>query len=195
MLKGERTRQFIIEKAAVLLNTKGMAGTSISDIMDATKMAKGGIYGNFESKEEICQEAFNYLSQRSNNRIEETISGKNTFKEKLFALLDYYPENTFKSAIGGCSMLNFGAEADDTNPKIKQLVAQAIRNTQKRIHKLVSGGIAAGEFKESINVQQFTIKMYTMIQGGILASRVLDSAEQLEVVTQILKSEIESFSN
>ena len=88
MLKAERTRQFIIEKAAVLLNTKGMAGTSISDIMEATKMAKGGIYGNFENKEEICLEAFNYLSQRSSSRIEEAISGKDTFKEKLFALLD-----------------------------------------------------------------------------------------------------------
>ena len=195
MLKAERTRQFIIEKAAVLLNTKGMAGTSISDIMEATKMAKGGIYGNFDNKEEICLEAFNYLSKRSSSRIEEAISLKGTFKEKLFALLDYYPENTFKSSIGGCSMLNFGAEADDTNPRIKQLVARAIKHTQQRIYNLVSGGIAAGEFKESTNVQQFTIKMYTMIQGGILASRVLDNPEQLVLVTKILKSEIESFSN
>lgn len=194
MSKAERTRQFIIEKAAVLLNTKGMAGTSISDIMEATKMAKGGIYGNFENKEEICVEAFNYLSQRSNSRIEAAISGKDTFKEKLFALLDYYPENTVKSTIGGCSMLNFGVEADDTNPRIKQRVAQVIKNTQQRIYNLLSGGIAAGEFKDSTDVQQFSIKMYTMIQGGILASRVLDSVEQLEVVTKILKSDIESFS-
>ena len=182
MSKSERTRQFIIEKAAVLLNTKGMAGTSISDIMEATKMAKGGIYGNFENKEEICLEAFNYLSQRSNSRIEEAISVKDTFKAKLFALLDYYPENTFKSSIGGCSMLNFGAEADDTNPKIKKRVAQAIKNTQQRIYNLVSGGIAAGEFKEATNVQQFTIKMYTMIQGGILASRVLDNIDSWKLL-------------
>jgi TetR/AcrR family transcriptional repressor of nem operon len=47
MSKGENTRQFIIEKAALIMNQKGIAGTSISDIMEATKLAKGGIYRRF----------------------------------------------------------------------------------------------------------------------------------------------------
>jgi TetR/AcrR family transcriptional repressor of nem operon len=63
MTKAERTRQFIIEKAAPIFNQKGVAGTSMSDIMEATKLAKGGLYGNFESKEEICVEAYKYLTE------------------------------------------------------------------------------------------------------------------------------------
>ncbi len=54
MSKAERTRQFIIEQAAPIFNTKGIAGTAMSDIMSATKMAKGGLYGNFESKEDLA---------------------------------------------------------------------------------------------------------------------------------------------
>ncbi|MEZ0131178.1 TetR family transcriptional regulator [Flavobacterium sp. LBUM151] len=64
MSKADRTRQFIIEASAPLINKKGMAGTSLSDIMEVTKLAKGGIYGNFESKEEICRESFLYLRFR-----------------------------------------------------------------------------------------------------------------------------------
>ena len=56
--KAERTRQFIIEASAPIINKKGVAGTSLTDIMEATKLAKGGIYGNFENKEEICKEIF-----------------------------------------------------------------------------------------------------------------------------------------
>ncbi|MEJ6981546.1 TetR family transcriptional regulator [Pedobacter sp. P351] len=194
MTKSERTRQFIIEKASVLLNTKGMAGTSISDIMEATKMAKGGIYGNFENKEQICLEAFNYLSQRLNTKLEALINDKETYKEKLFALLDYYPQSAVKSTTGGCAMLNFGTEADDTNPQMKQRVAQAIKTSQQRIFNLLSQGIAAGEFKKTADPLQFSIKMFTMIEGALLATRVLGSIEQMEVVTGILKAEIESFT-
>ncbi|HWZ04629.1 MAG TPA: TetR family transcriptional regulator, partial [Mucilaginibacter sp.] len=82
MTKAERTRQFIIEKAAPIFNKKGIAGTAISDIMEVTKLAKGGVYGNFESKEEICLEAFNYLTTSLGNAINQSMDGKKSAKEK-----------------------------------------------------------------------------------------------------------------
>ena len=74
MTKSERTRQFIIEQAAPIINKKGMAGTAISDIMEATKLAKGGVYGNFDSKDEICLEALNFLLKRLGNSIDASIA-------------------------------------------------------------------------------------------------------------------------
>jgi TetR/AcrR family transcriptional repressor of nem operon len=38
--KSERTKQFIIEKTAPVFNKKGFAGTSISDLTDATGLTK-----------------------------------------------------------------------------------------------------------------------------------------------------------
>jgi hypothetical protein len=48
MTKAERTKKYIVEKAADLINRKGIAGTSLSDIMEATQLAKGGVYGNLK---------------------------------------------------------------------------------------------------------------------------------------------------
>jgi hypothetical protein len=39
MNKAEKTRQFIIEKTAPLFNTKGVAATAVTDIMEVTQMA------------------------------------------------------------------------------------------------------------------------------------------------------------
>ena len=50
MTKGEETRQFIIEKAAPIFNTKGIAATSMSDSMEATKLSKGIMYVHFDNK-------------------------------------------------------------------------------------------------------------------------------------------------
>jgi len=66
--KSDRTRALIVEKSASLFNRKGFHGTSLSDIMEATGLTKGGIYGNFKReglnkkgvKEEIALAAFEY---------------------------------------------------------------------------------------------------------------------------------------
>ncbi len=191
MTKAERTRQFIIEKAAPIFNKKGMAGTAISDIMEATKLAKGGVYGNFESKDEICLEAFNYLTKSLSAAIEQSIADKTSAKDKLFALLDFYADRLPASDRGGCPILNFGTEADDTNPVIKQRVKEAISYSQNRIVRLVRQGIESGEFKETFDAGNFALKTFTMVEGAILISRIQNSNAHIKLITDMIKAEIE----
>jgi len=191
MTKAERTRQFIIEKAAPIFNKKGIAGTAISDIMEATKLAKGGVYGNFESKDEICLEVYKYLTQTLSAAINQSIEGKTTAKDKLFALLDFYAERLITNDRGGCPILNFGTEVDDTNPVIKQKVKESINYSQNRIYKIVKQGIEDGEFKESLDAQLFALKTFAMVEGGILISRVQSSNEHIKLITDMIKFEIE----
>lgn len=190
MTKAEKTRQFIIEKAAPIINQKGMAGTAISDIMEATKLAKGGVYGNFESKDEICIESFDYLIKRIAFAIDQSMEGRVSAKDKLFALLDFYENRLFKST-GGCPILNFGAEADDTNPVIKQRVKNSISNSQNRIANLVKQGITNGEFKKTFDADIFGKKAFAMIEGATLISRVQSSNEQMELIISMIREEIE----
>ena len=194
MTKAERTRQFIIEKAAPIFNRKGVAGTSMSDIMEATKLAKGGLYGNFESKEEICLEVYKYLTESLSAEIKKSIDSKNTAKEKLFALLDFYEVRLFKTNNAGCPILNFGTEADDTNPVMKQKVNESINRFQGRISDIIKNGQKAGEFPGTFDADIFAIKMFTMIEGAILISKVQNSNKHMLIVTGILKAEIEQNS-
>jgi TetR/AcrR family transcriptional repressor of nem operon len=193
MTKAERTRQFIIETAAPILNQKGMAGTAISDIMEATKLAKGGIYGNFESKDEICLEAFNYLSKGVATRIIEVVKNEITATDKLYAYLDYYLNTMLFSKRGGCPILNFGTEADDTNPVMKHRVGEAIKAAQGRISTIVNFGKETGEFRQDINAEAFAVKMYSLMEGGIMIGRVLGTADQAKILIDILKTDIAGF--
>jgi TetR/AcrR family transcriptional regulator, transcriptional repressor for nem operon len=191
MTKSERTRQFIIETAAPIINKKGMAGTAISDIMEATKLAKGGVYGNFESKDEICFEALNFLLKRLGNSIDAGMEGKPTAKLKLFAIIDFYKDRLLKTDNGGCPILNFGTEADDTNPVVKERIKQAIDASQKRIANVVRQGLASGEFKQTFDAELFAVKMFTMIEGAILIGRVQNNTGNMKIISDMLRHEIE----
>src|SRR5262249_55753872 len=58
--KGEATRRLILERAAPVFNQRGYAGASMSELVEATGIEKGGIYNHFGSKEELAVEAFDY---------------------------------------------------------------------------------------------------------------------------------------
>ena len=191
MSKADRTRQFIIEASAPLINKKGMAGTSLSDIMEATKLAKGGIYGNFENKEEICVESFLYLRSQLAGKLDLAISQGNSAKAKLFNLLAVYEND--QNMTEGCPILNFGVEADDTNPIIKEQVKNAIRSAQKRFYTIVEDGIKNKELSTKINAEHFSIKVFAMIEGGILCRKVLGNNQQMAIILESIKEEFERY--
>src|SRR5262245_38557541 len=112
MTKSERTRQFIIERSAPVFNIKGLAATAMSDIMDATKMAKGGLYGHFESKEALAHTVVDYNLKKLIGKLEQAVANANTAKEKLFAYIDLYKTPLNTPVFGGCPLMNFGMEAD-----------------------------------------------------------------------------------
>ena len=51
--KGIQTRGMIVEKSLQLFSVKGYFNTSVYDILAATGLTKGGLYGHFKSKEDI----------------------------------------------------------------------------------------------------------------------------------------------
>src|ERR1700750_3070306 len=131
MTKAEKTTQFIIEKSAPIFNKKGVAGTAMSDIMEATKLAKGSLYVHFESKDELSYAAVDYNLDRLAEKTEVAINKHKTAKGKLFAFVDLYGDPLNPPMAGGCPMLNFGMEADDTSPIITQKVKKLMQASPK----------------------------------------------------------------
>jgi TetR/AcrR family transcriptional repressor of nem operon len=191
MTKAERTRQFIIERSAPLLNTKGIAGTAMSDIMTATKMAKGGLYGNFESKEELANAVVDHNLKLLSDSLTAAIAQADTAKEKLFAFLDFFKTPVQFPVQGGCPILNFGVESDDTDPIIKEKVKQKIESAKSKAASLIQLGIKNGEFKESFDAKEFPILMFSALEGGTLIGRVLNTNKQMNIVINMLKKMIE----
>lgn len=55
---GSQTREQIIEESLQIFSVKGYFNTSINDILAATRLTKGGLYGHFASKEELWGAAY-----------------------------------------------------------------------------------------------------------------------------------------
>ena len=195
MTKAERTRQFIVEKTAPIFNKKGFAGTSLSDLTEATGLTKGSIYGNFANKDEVALAVFDYNMKNIVSGVSMAVAGEDHSINKLLKGAAFY-KNDFKkiAQIGGCPILNTAIDADDTHPQLKEKVAKSIRSWKKNIERIITEGISKNEINPSVNPSEFAIEYISLIEGGIMLSKATGDMSLLQIsikrVEKIVDSEL-----
>jgi TetR/AcrR family transcriptional repressor of nem operon len=191
--KAEKTKEFIIAKAAPLFNKKGYAGTSMSDIMKATGLAKGGLYGNFENKDEIAALAFEYSYNQLKEDIGQKVRAKKTGVEKLLTILQYYKNYTISPPIdGGCPLMNTAIDADDAYPFLKKKARQALQEMIGSLQHILKMGIQEGSFRSDLNVKKEAELIFAQIEGGIMMAKVLDDVTVLNRLIDNLRYRMET---
>ncbi|TCC92385.1 TetR/AcrR family transcriptional regulator [Pedobacter frigiditerrae] len=190
MTKGEETRQMIIKSAAPIFNKKGIAATAMSDIMDATKLSKGSLYVHFENKDELVMTVVDYNMQLLGSKVFETLRKARSAREKLIAYIDVLSTPVNPIVEGGCPMLNFGMEADDTNEVVTKKVNEAVVFSQQIISDIIKKGIDEGEFSNEWNYKDFALVMFAMIEGGQLICRVARNNRKMQVIKANLLEQI-----
>jgi AcrR family transcriptional regulator len=192
MGKAERTREFIIIKTAPLFNQKGYAGTSLTDMTDATGLTKGSIYGNFVDKDDVALAAFDHSMEELAAQVKELQTGSRSALSKLQAFISIY-RNGLQSTVltAGCPIVNLGTEADDTHPRLKEKVNAALTRWHKSISAIVHQGKAHGEFREDVIVSEFASLMIAMIEGGFTLSKISGDRsyvdQSLDQLEQVIK--------
>src|ERR1700677_2491590 len=85
--KGELTRRKIVAAAAPIFNQHGYEGSSLTALMAATGLKKGGIYRHFSSKEELAAEVFDYTWEAAWKARMAHVDGETTGIARLKALI------------------------------------------------------------------------------------------------------------
>lgn len=181
MSKAKETKERIIKQAAELFNQQGYAGSSISDIMRATQLQKGGIYNHFQSKQELALAAFDFASGQASKRFLIAIKGKCNAIERLQAIL-----SVFRSYIddpplaGGCPILNTAIESDDTNPALRDRVQKAMDTWRNLICRIINKGISKGEICSNVEADTVATIMISTIEGAVMMSKLYGNPIHLE---------------
>jgi len=193
MTKAERTKQMIIEQAAPIFNRKGIAGTSVDDVLAAAKVAKGCLYGHFASKEELSYASADYLLKKLAEKRDSVMGKETTAKGKVFAFMDLNKDPMNSLFVGGCPILNLSVEADDTNPVIKQKIQTIIKNAAGLLVGALREGIRTGEFSDRLDPEEYAMKMFAAIEGGNMICLAMSDSKYMTSIIKSLRNELESY--
>jgi TetR/AcrR family transcriptional repressor of nem operon len=191
MTKADRTRQLIIDKAAPIFNTKGIDATAMSDIMAATNLSKGTLYIHFENKEDLAFCVVNHNLQTFLASANNAMIYDSGYKNQLISLIDFFADPLNPPVEGGCPILNFGVEADDINPVIRNEVNKTILCFLEIISLIVHQGVENGEFISDWDGKVFAMKTFSMLEGAQMISRVAQSNDPMSLIIKLIKEEIE----
>ncbi|MFH2129452.1 MAG: TetR/AcrR family transcriptional regulator [bacterium] len=194
--KGDRTRRNIVEQSLQLFSVKGYFNTSINDILAATGLTKGGLYGHFRSKEAIWyavyEEAVSIWRQlvfRDLRQIPDPLARIEVVIDRI--MRDYLAANVFE---GGCFFLNMLVELSGQSVSMSRHMLQGYVRFSRLMRDWLQEAGEKGIVKPGLNYRDITSFIIIALNGAsaiYTASRDPDiwrqTTEQLKFYLQQLK--------
>jgi TetR/AcrR family transcriptional repressor of nem operon len=177
--KGEQTRERIVAAAAPLFNRRGYAASSISELMAATGLEKGGIYRHFESKDELALAAFDHTLSTQSERIRRLVEAERGAINRLTALARGIAGAFDRSAVpGGCPLLNTAIESDDGEGAVHVELRKRTRAGMRRLidsaQRIIAAGIETGEISASVDARAEAESFVAGIEGALMLAKLFD---------------------
>lgn len=151
--KGVETRREIVNKSMDIFSVKGYFNTSINDIMEATQLTKGGLYGHYKSKEAIWDAAFEEASTlwreivfKDLREIEDPLKRLERFIEN--DMRNYLGANVFP---GGCFFLRMLVDLSGQSEVMNKKVWAGFDETAKLLASWLSEAERKGMIRPRLN--------------------------------------------
>ncbi len=178
-VKGERTRQHILESAESVFRQKGFAATSINDLMAAAEVTKGGLYFHFASKEEIGLAVLERARRGFLGFLDDALTGPspgaclaNFFRRAC----EFHCSSAF---VGGCLFGNTALETSDREPVYARFVAQVFGEWRDRIAAVVVQAQETGQVRNDIPAPELAGFVISVLEGSIMQARLFKDGRPL----------------
>jgi TetR/AcrR family transcriptional repressor of nem operon len=166
--KGDLTRQKIIAKSMDLFSVKGFFHTSIADIVQATGLTKGGLYGHFRNKEEIWYAVYDECVRVWKSIV---FRGVADISDPL-ARIDRVVENSLKNYLGGgvfeggCFLLNSLVDLAGVAPTMSNHVLAGFTGFAALLRRWLEEAAQLGLLKEGLNLREVANFMVVSVNGA-----------------------------
>jgi AcrR family transcriptional regulator len=166
--KGDLTRQNIIAKSMQLFSVKGYFNTSITDIVKAAGLTKGGLYGHFRNKEEIWYAVYEECARVWKNVV---FNGIREIPDPL-ARIARVIENSLKDYLGGrvfeggCFLLNSLVDLAGQAPSMSNHVLRGFQSFSKLIYAWLEEAEQKGMLRDGLNLSEIANFLVISLNGA-----------------------------
>jgi AcrR family transcriptional regulator len=192
--RGAKTRERIVTAAADLMYVRGIAASTLDDVLEASGVSKSQLYRHFAGKEEIVRAVIELMGERVIQREQDalgrvsTMAGLRRWRDALVH------NNALRHGAYGCALGSFASEVADQDDvarrtllalfaEWKDLLANALRRLQEN-----------GTLPPEAPVDELATGLLGALQGGyVLAQTARDVAPMATSIDMAL-THIESLT-
>ena len=172
-----------------LFSVKGYFNTSIADVVQATGLTKGGLYGHFRNKEEIWYAVYDECVRIWKNIV---FQGVRDIPDPL-ARLAKVIENSLKNYLGsgtfegGCLLLNSLVDLTGQSPTMSRQVLEGFQGFSALLCQWLEEAEQQGLLKEGLDPREIANFMVISLNGAApLYAAKKDPAVWQQTLRQLL---------
>ena len=159
-------QQEALEKAMQLFWRQGYKGTSINDLIRATGMHPGSIYGRFKSKKALFLAALDHYNAITLANIEHIFSTASSPLAAIRAFFSYLTTRVSNDTEGkGCLLINSAQELANSDVEIRDKIAKAYAEMNRLFHEQLLSAQQQHLLNEQQDTQSMAAFLLTCIWG------------------------------
>jgi AcrR family transcriptional regulator len=192
-VKGERTKQSILERAVDLASLEGLEGLTIGRLADDLGMSKSGLFAHFGSKEELQLATVEAASQRYITEIFRPALEAPRGYPRLLAICDawlsYLRRNVFP---GGCFFAAASFEFDSRPGPVRELVRRMMNDWIGALEKAIRMAQDEGHIRKDVDPSDLAFELNSLFFGANFAHFLRNDEHALERAHRAVMSRLES---
>ena len=169
--RGAKTRSRIVATAADLMRVRGVGGTTLDDVVSASKVSKSQLYRHFEDKPALVRAVIELVGERKIAGERERLSNVKTFAG-LRRWRDAIVEtNALQQGRYGCSLGSLANEVSDHDSVARKELHNLFMVWQELFEDLLHRFQRDGVIPQDADVAQLATGFMAAIQGGYLLAQ------------------------
>lgn len=187
-LEHRNTRERVIAQATELVRRKGFRATSISEVIAASGIKKGGLYHYFPGKADLGLTLLESARKEFLQFLDDVLVGDTPAKALAHffgAALRKHQQTGF---VGGCLFGNTALEMADEDQAYADVVSGVFDEWITRIEKVIGLAQESGEVRDDLSAHCLAQQVVMSIEGGIMLARLRKDESSLVMCLDTLKT-------
>lgn len=169
--RGAATRSRIVETAADLMRVRGIGGTTLDDVVAASKVSKSQLYRHFEDKPALVRAVIELVGDQTiarHRRHLENVRSLAGLRRWRDAVLE---RNALQHGRYGCALGSLANEFSDQDEAARQKLDELFTTWQELFRVVIRRFQETGLVPKNADVDQLATGFVAAVQGGYLLAQ------------------------
>lgn len=169
--RGAKTRARIIETAADLMHVRGVGGTTLDDVVLASKISKSQLYRHFVDKQALVRAVVEYVGERTIAGERERLSNVKTFTALRRWRDAIVERNALHDGKYGCPLGSLASEVSDQDAVARATLEALFMAWRELFEDLLRRFQDDGLISRETDAADLAIGFVAAVQGGYLLAQ------------------------
>ncbi len=194
MKKGDKTKRKILDRAFELASKLGLEGLSIGTLAAATEMSKSGLFGHFQSKENLQVKVMEHAGDIFNEAVILPALKTKAGIPRIRMIMERWILWT-KELSGGCIFVSAAAEYSDRPGPVRDFILEQQDAWIDSLARIARSAVSVEDFRPDTNCDLFAYELYSLILGFYLYHSSLKHPDVDDLMSESFDRLIHSYQS